>query len=262
MKPLHTKLSKLFATTLLFTPCITHAELRPLAADRPDATESPQTVDKGHFQIETTFLGATKDKTDGVTTESFYAFETNLKYGLTESIDLQFVIAPYIDEKIKTATSYIETQTHGDIAIRSKINLWGNDSGDTAFALLPYIKLPYGDLSNDKHEMGLIMTYGTSYQDYGVGIQFQVDRLYNEVKDVMDWAGSHTAVLGYDLTHGMGGYLEYIGEINLETDYIPYVSLGFTKQTSQNTQWDIGSKFGLVNQAQDSEIFLGVTHRY
>ena len=38
------------------------AELRELSTDRPDTTESPFTVDRGHVQIELSFAEWTRDK--------------------------------------------------------------------------------------------------------------------------------------------------------------------------------------------------------
>jgi len=259
--------SKINLSTILFcafglSAGSVHAELRPLAADRPDATETPQTVDKGHFQVETTLIGVSKDNTDGIKTESFYAFETNLKYGLTNSIDLHLVLAPYINQSVRSISSETDNIGQGDIEVRSKVNLWGNDSGTSSFALLPFLKIPNGEFSNDKVEAGLILTYGTEIQETGFGMQLQIDHLYNPENDSMEWAGSHTFVAGYELQNNIGGYIEYIGEIDLNNDYIPYASLGFTQKTSSNTQWDIGSKIGLVDQAQDFEVFLGLTQRY
>lgn len=260
---MRTPLATLISTSLLgLIPNLATAELRPLAADRPDATESPQTVDKGYFQIESSLLGYSFDDTDGIKSTSWSALETNIKYGLTDNLDLHVVLMPYIDETIKTNGNENNISSSGDIQIRSKINLWGNDSGESAMALLPYLKVPNGDLSNDEFEAGLIMTYGTTLSDYGVGLQLQGDYLYDEIQNQHDWAWSHTAVLGYDVNSAIGGYVEYIGEVDLENDYLPYASLGLTWQTSANFQWDLGSKFGLVNKAQDFAAFSGFTSRF
>lgn len=242
----------------LLSPALSQAELRPLAADRPDATESPQTVDKGYYQIETSLFGFSSDKTAGVKTESTSLMQTNLKYGLTDNVDIHLVFTPLVEERNNNE----KTTTHGDIEVRSKINLWGNNGGESAFALLPFIKLPTGKLSNDKVEGGLILTYGTEIDSLDLGLQLQIDHAYNETRDQMDWQGSHTMVLGYDLQSNYAGYLEYIGEINFEDDYIPYASFGFTQALSTNTQLDIGSKIGLIDKAQDMEYFAGFTHRF
>lgn len=102
----------------------TGQNLRPLAADRPDSTESPQTVDKGYFQVETSIADYSTNKADQTTTTSMGLFETNLKYGMTDSIDVHLVIQPYIEEETKVSGNKSSISSHGDVEIRSKINLW------------------------------------------------------------------------------------------------------------------------------------------
>ncbi len=253
---------KVLTLAMLMSTTAVQADLRPLAADRPDATESPQTVDKGHWQIETSILGFAQDKQNGVTSRSFEAFNTNLKYGLTQSVDIHFVMTPYVKEEVEQNGVTTSQSSYSDLEVRSKINLWGNEGGESAMALLPYIKLPAGKLSNDKVEGGLIVTYGTELAGFGVGVQGQIDSVYNEVKDEMDFAGSYTAVLGYDIATDIGGYIEYVGEYDMNGDYFPYASFGATYQTNANQQWDIGSKVALNDEGQEFEVFFGITQRY
>ena len=51
--------------------------LRELSPDRPDKTESPYTVDAGHFQIEMDFANYTFDSTDGTTTRAWNLASTD-----------------------------------------------------------------------------------------------------------------------------------------------------------------------------------------
>lgn len=246
-------------TSLLALPALAKAmDLRPLAADRPDATESPQTVDKGHWQMETSILGYTQDKQNGQTRRSYQLLNTNLKYGVSHSVDIQLVFTPYIQQE----TSELSEQSHSDIELRSKINLWGNDGAESAMALLPYIKLATGTFSNNKTEGGVIATYGSSFADYSVGAQLQIDYLYHEPKDKMSFVGRYAAVLGYDIHHNLAGYIEQLGEFDAQDSYIPYASFGFTYQTNSHRQWDLGSKLALNDKGQDFEVFFGLTQRY
>jgi len=45
--------------------------MRELTPDRPDKTESPFTVDAGHFQPEMSFVEFTKNQSDGVRTKTW-----------------------------------------------------------------------------------------------------------------------------------------------------------------------------------------------
>ena len=116
--------------------------LRDLEADRPDATESPRTVDAGYFQIEASLLGYSRDRSGGVTYESWSWAEANIKYGLNECMDLQLVLAPYVRESVDGGGVRSVAEGFGDMTLRLKWNLWGNAEGSTAFAVFPYVKIP------------------------------------------------------------------------------------------------------------------------
>jgi len=112
---------------------------RELSADRPDATESPYTVEPGRVQVESSLWAYGRDEEDGIVSESWTLGEANLKYGLTENHDLQLVLRPWIHEHTEGAGN---VEGFGDIDLRLKWNLWGNDSGATAGALMPYATVP------------------------------------------------------------------------------------------------------------------------
>lgn len=118
--------------------------LRELSTDRPDTTESPHTVDAGHFQMELEATSYARDKSAGITTKTTTG-SVNLKAGLTDNIDLQLILEP---------STHIETSGQGnnysasgmnDTEVRLKINVWGNDGGDTAFAIMPFVRLATHD---------------------------------------------------------------------------------------------------------------------
>ena len=79
----------------LFNP-VPVDHMRELNTDRPDLTESPFTVDAGHFQIEMDLANYTRDhdKSNGsdTRTDAWSFAPVNLKLGLTPDIDLQVVI--------------------------------------------------------------------------------------------------------------------------------------------------------------------------
>ena len=133
--------------------------VRALSADRPDSTESPLTVPRGMWQIESSFFSLTKDDTGGTDFESWVLGETNVKFGTTSQSDLQLVLQPYVHERERTAMGLAEAHGIGDVEVRFKWNLWGNDGGGaTAGGLLPYVKIPTGtDVSNHEWEGGLIV---------------------------------------------------------------------------------------------------------
>src|SRR5258708_7116886 len=68
---------------------------KPICADRPNKAVSPCTVDAGHWQVEVDVADFTHDKTAGVTSEMGVWGAPNIKYGVTDKLDLELNIASY-----------------------------------------------------------------------------------------------------------------------------------------------------------------------
>lgn len=245
----------------LFNP--TPVELmRDFETDRPDTTESPRTVPAGHFQAEISLYDFTHDKTDGVTTRSDLFGAFNLKLGLLNNVDLQFVFDGFTQERITEGGVQTTTEGFSDLTTRLKVNLWGNDGGRTAMAFFPYLKIPTGSsFSNDKVEGGIILPFGADISETNsVGVMVQPEFVYEEATDGYDLDVLHSVVLGTALGEQWGNYLEYFGISGGE--YQAYGSGGFTYAPLENVQFDIGVRVGLNEAAEDFGIFTGVSLRY
>ena len=106
--------------------------MRELSTDRPDKTESPYTVDAGHFQWEMDFAVFTLERVDGAQSQTWNIAPVNIKVGLTNNTDLQLFFDSYIheqDRRSPCAESAETTDGVGDLTTRLKINLWGDDGG-------------------------------------------------------------------------------------------------------------------------------------
>lgn len=71
------------------------AELRKMSTDRPDETESPFTVDAGHWQIELDFANYTQDRQEGGRVTEWGAVPFNLRRGITPDFELGVFVEPY-----------------------------------------------------------------------------------------------------------------------------------------------------------------------
>ena len=239
--------------------------LRDLAADRPDSTESPITVDKGHWQIETSVVGVAKNSSGGMDTKTWTWGETNLKYGISNNIDLQLIFAPYIFESVEVGGAKTDTEDAGDITLRMKWNMWGNDGGRTSFALFPYVKIPTKTaFSNGRWEGGVILPFAIDLNEkWSLGLQAEVAYVYDEADSDHDIDLLHTAVLGYSVTDRIGVYIEYLGIMNSDSNpYESYASGGITYAITDQFQWDIGAVYGLNDEAEDSNVFTGFTTKF
>lgn len=229
--------------------------MRELSADRPDSTESPITVDEGHWQVETSVVDYVKD----FGFEAWTWGETNLKYGITDNADLQFVFAPYAEEK----SGGQKVDGASDLTIRLKYNVWGNDGGKTALAIFPYVKVPTDtDLSNEKWEGGLILPFSIDLtEDWGLGLQSEFEYAWDDNDSDYDLEWLHTAVLGTSLTDRVGVYVEYLG-IAGDHPYQAHLSGGVTYAVNELIQLDVGSVVGLNDAAEDLNVFSGFTVKF
>ena len=175
------------------------AELRPLSTDRPDTTESPHTVDAGHFQFEMEIANRTRNGHE----REFSLGETNAKIGLNHSTDLQVVLPFYTH--IRDGD-----EGFGDMEIRLKHNLWGNDEGATAMALMPFIKLPTanGDLGNGEVEGGLIVPFGfEGPAGWDCAVMGEVDLEADEDGNGHHLVGVASATASHGFTESTGFFL-------------------------------------------------------
>jgi hypothetical protein len=258
----------------LFNP--TPRELmREMSTDRPDATESPYTVDAGHVQFELSFFDYARNDDDGVRAKAVSVLPANIKIGLLNNVDVQFVVTPYTREETDGRGGAGDDVAGGfsdDTQIRLKINLWGNDGpaaglGATAFAIMPFVKFPTGRdaLSNDHVEGGLILPLAVALPgEVGLGLMAEIDVVYDEADDGYGVEFVHTATLGRDLVGALAGYVEYIGIAPHDTGstYQAIASGGLTYALSDDWVLDVGATIGLSDAADDFTIFAGTSFRF
>lgn len=243
--------------------------LRDLSTDRPDKTESPYTVDAGRVQVELDFVNFTRDRDRGSRAQTLSLLPVNFKLGITNSTDLQLLFDPRVRQRVKDrATGRSDSVTGvGDLTLRLKHNLWGNDGGGTALAVMPVVKLPTASngIGNDAVEFGLIVPLAIAVSDrVGIGLMSEVDLL--EQADGSGYAPSfiHSATVSFALGERLGVYSELFAERSTERGarWIVTADAGLTYRLSDDLQLDGGVNLGLTRAADDLQLFVGVSRRF
>ncbi len=242
---------------------------RPMSADRPDVTESPKTVDAGAVQLEMSFFEYFRDSdnTGAETTDTLLLAFSNVKIGLLNNTDLQIVFAPYVRDETRPDTGPTTVdEGFSDVVVRLKVNFWGNDEGDTALGILPFIKIPTGtSVSNGQVAAGIALPFGWDINEkVGLGVMPELDLVYNETTGTHDLGLLFSTVLGFEIYGPVAGYVEYVGIalFNGADDYESLLSFGGTYEITPNAVLDAGARVGLNRRANDLAVFTGITLRF
>lgn len=256
----------------LFKP--TPVELmREMSTDRPDKTESPYTVDAGHFQIESDLLSyaTDRDKSGGGDLRGdSYGTSLNLKAGLWNFSDLQVVLFPYshVKSNDRVARTVSKQSGFGDVLTRWKFNLWGNDGGACAGAVMPFVKWPTSqdNLGNRAIEGGVI--FPVTFE-LGAGFSCGVMTEFDWMQDGDKKSDYHpefinSITLAHDIVGDLGGYVEFWSLVSAETgaDWVGTVDIGLTYGLTKNIQLDAGINIGVTDSASDWNPFIGFSVRF
>ncbi len=233
-------------------------KMREMSPDRPDTTESPFTVDAGHYQLELSFLSYTKN---GDNSEGYSWMPMNLKAGIYDDLDLQVIMVPYSEEHRRGEDT---ARGFGNLRIRAKQTILNQSPRGISLALMPFFDLPTGNNEFDSVyvEGGLIVPADlplTERTTLGVMAEFDVETDRESLQHTTKFV--HSAVVGTEIVDDIGGYLEYVGVFPDREGYEAVIGTGLTYGFSKDIQFDIGINFGLSESADDFNVFIGVSIR-
>lgn len=245
------------------------ADLRPMATDRPDTTESPLTVDAGHVQLELSFAAYERDRRNpersGLLVETWNLAPMNLRLGLRHNLELQIVVDNYVRVSAEAAAPARRARESGfgDVTLRVKRNLLGNDGGDTAVALMPFVKLPSnsGGVGNRHVEGGLILPVNFVLGGLGLAAMTEVDVIRNAADDGSTVAWLNTLTRGFGLTEKLGAFVELASTTGAGR-HVLTANGGFTYAVNPDLQLDAGVNLGVTRAAPDLTVFAGLSRRF
>lgn len=239
--------------------------MREMETDRPDVTESPITVDAGHFQLETDLIRFTKENSKTNQINTLLINQINLKIGITNNTAIQIGFQTYGRQKEKNLTTNTQeiADGHGDLTFRIKQNIVGNNKGNFALAILPYIKFPTSKYENDsRFEGGLIIPM--SYQlpkDWKLGFQVEVDRLKDDDQPAMHTEFLQTLTLSHSIIKGIDGIAETYYTYDFKDHHFSnYINAAIQVEIVKDFKMDAGLNYGLQHNA-DKHYFLGASYR-
>ncbi len=252
---------------MAFASFVANAQIE---TDRPDFTESPNTVPKGALQIETGFV-LENDQIDNLGGSLEYQNmtlnTTLLRWGILDQLELRFNWANNRNEATQKqliqggqdSTSSFIQRGFATSFIGFKTNLYKTDKISIGFLGHLYIPdLSSGDFKVDNQKVASELLFPVSYQiteRFGVAAQYGIN-----------WDGlslnpttGYTLAFGYAITDQLNCYIEPYGFLTNNGEELHLVNGGFTYLVNDNFQLDLTGGFGLNDEAPDNFISCGAS---
>jgi hypothetical protein len=249
------------------TPVVA-ADEQPICPDRPSKSTGPCTVPQGRWQIETGLVDWSRQRSDGVTTDTTAWGNTAIKYGVSGNADVELWLTPLETLSVHGIGISEHHWSFGDILLRVKYELTP-DSAPVQIALDPFVKIPTANhqLGNGKVEGGLLVPVAipVGKSPFTVSLDPELDVIANQDGRNRHLATQQVLNLGFVVNQ----------KVNLSTelwaqwDWDP---AGTGKQASwdvsaaylptKNLQLDAGANFGLNRQTPGVELYTGVSVRF
>ena len=248
------------------------AALRSLCTDRPTKSTGACTVDAGHWQIEADVANVTIDHSGGLDTTTTLGPNPTIKLGLTNTIDVELNFAPYVEVTTKDRSTGVTTHASGvsDLYAKLKINLIGDDGGDLAVAIEPYVKAPTAPASigNRAVEAGIVAPITINLPaSWSLTVDPEVDLLKNAGDN-----GRHLNASGLlSFSHPASKTLTYSVELWSDVNDDPQktvtqvsadVGLAWIPASLPNMQLDGGVNVGLNSVTPAAQVYIGISRRF
>ncbi len=268
LHPLFT-LMKAIKTTILFTlftwPFSMFSQekenkLVALITDRPDATESPNTIPKGYVQVETgSFFESFENNT--IKNETYTYNTTLVRLGLLDNLEFRLGW-DFVETSTKINGNKLNNVSSGfnPLLFGMKIAVTEEKDGFPEIGFLGHLYLPF--------------TAGKDYkpENTGVDFRFSFSHTLSEKSSLSynlgaQWAdGSPEVAYVYSLSYGLsvsqklGIYTELYGNLPENSKANHLWDAGFTYLLSSNVQLDatVGSS---ITEGQDILLSTGISFR-
>lgn len=249
----------------LFKP-VPKERMRDMETDRPNITESPFTVDAGHFQYEADVFKFKNEKDEISSQRTFLINQANLKLGITNSTDFQIIFQMFGSKNdIDQATGIKTTESGvGDLTLRVKQNLLGNNGGRFSIAILPYLKIPTSHFEQDnRYEGGLVVPMQLKLpHDWKLGFQIEDDRLKDKYEAQMHTELLQSVTISHEIIKGLDGMAETYYSYNIKEHHIAnYLNAALQMSIAKDFKVDAGLNYGIQTDAEKT-YFVGTSFRF
>ena len=244
-------------------------QMRSFNTDRPTKSNVPYTVDAGHFQYETDLVNFTHQVSGSTHIDTLLVPNPTFKVGVTNNADLE-VNVPFAGVHTYDSAGGASSTLWGigDTYVRSKVNLWGNDGGDTAAAIIPYVKAPSAPIGigNGAVEGGLIGPIAFSLPNsFTLLLVPEIDVLRDSLNNGYHGNYVFDVNLSREVIKNVTVYAELWSDYNADPTARATL-MSFDTAVAwvflPNTQIDFGANFGLTSATPVVQVYTGLSQRF
>jgi hypothetical protein len=244
-------------------------EMRAFMTDRPGRSNTPMTVDAGHFQYGTDLFFSSFANSGGVSTRLFTVADPVFKLGVTNTTDLELALGGYqsFRQSISGTATVLHADGFGDTVLRVKQNLFGNDGGFAALAVIPYVKLPTSsrNLGNNQVEGGVIATLQLNLPlDLSLILMSEFDILKNATNGGKHGNSTNLVSLGHSIYGDLSGSIEFVASVGTDagTPAAQTFDVTLSYALTPNLQLDAAFYAGLDKGAPARTAYMGLSQRF
>ena len=264
-------LSVLFAVLTTAAPAVADDAARDFCADRPGNGTPTCVLDQGRVQLEMGVADASFSHSAGVHEDSLSLGATEMRAGLTGTMEAQLSWAPYTSiHDHDTATG---ARSHadgiGDVTLALRQSLRNPDGSGFSVALQPFVTAPTGDkdIGASEWQGGLILPLSLELES---GLSLSVSP---EI-DVLPGADGHGSHAGWGGAAGVSAEIGTVttgAEIWLGVDDDPAgrqtqasfdLTAAWAPEALYDFQIDVGLNLGLTHDTPGIEIAAGIARRF
>jgi len=249
-------------------------QMRDFNTDRPTKSNVPYTVPAGHFQYEGDLFiyGYDNTSTPDTNITTWTVGNPTFKLGLLNNLDVEVNFSFYNSIRTATVSTGASTlsQGFGDTFTRFKWNLFGNDGGGPALALIPYAKWPTAPIfpqgtGNGYIEGGLIAPLAVPLpMGFNAIIMGEMDIVKNAFDS--NYRVNIPTLLNVSRTvfENVTAYAEIYANwsTNPQAPNIYTLDFALAWQPRPNFQLDVGINIGLNAAAPPYQIYMGIAQRF
>lgn len=243
-------------------------QLRPLSLDANDGVIDAVTVDAGHVQAQGDLVDYYRYSRDyntpfaisGEYTRDHFNWSPRISLGILNNVDV--FVHPSFDVDNYSYYGGRHTRNSSQYAglnVGTKINLWGNDGGMTAFSVAPYLSIPdHSDVSGGGDISLAVRLPGQFYFKVCADPFVFYRNNYTEHFGVENGASLHRT---FGAKLDAYAYLNTIWTDDSE-EWQGYSGFGLGYQICRNLEVFLGMGFGLTDNSYDYNPCLGLGWRF